>query len=127
MPPWADGARASSPGGPAGLLDEPRCGAPRRVSDEQVEAVVVKTLESTPRDATQWSTRSMADASGLSDTTVLRIWHAFGLQPHRSDTFKLSPDPQLIEKVRDIVGLYLNPPERALVLCADEKACASEC
>ena len=108
--------------GAAGLLDEPKCGAPRRVTDEQVEAVVVNTLESTPRDATHWSTRGMAKASGLSDTTVLRIWHAFGLQPHRSNTFKLSTDPQLIEKVRDIVGLYLNPPEGALVLCADEKS-----
>ena len=108
--------------GPAGLLDEPRCGAPRRVSDAAVEEVVVRTLETTPRDATHWSTRGMAKATGLSDTTVLRIWHAFGLQPHRSDTFKLSNDPQLIEKVRDIVGLYLNPPTRALVLCADEKS-----
>jgi transposase len=108
--------------GLAGLLDEPRSGAPRKVSDEQVEQVVVKTLESTPRDATHWSTRSMAQASGLSDTTVLRIWRAFGLQPHRTEAFKLSNDPQLIEKVRDIVGLYLNPPERALVLCADEKS-----
>ena len=112
--------------GLAGLLDEPRPGAPRRITDDQVEAVVVKTLESTPRDATHWSTREMAKASGLSDTSVLRIWHAFGLQPHRAETFKLSNDPQLVEKVRDIVGLYLNPPERALVLCADEKACASD-
>ena len=108
--------------GLAGLLDEPRSGAPRRVGDEKVEAVVVKTLESSPRDATHWSTRGMATASGLSDTTVLRIWRAFGLQPHRAETFKLSTDPQLVEKVRDIVGLYLNPPERALVLCADEKS-----
>jgi transposase len=108
--------------GCAGLLDEPRCGAPRKIGDEQVEAVVVKTLESTPKDATHWSTRSMAQASGLSRPTVNRIWRAFGLQPHRTDTFKLSNDPQLVEKVRDIVGLYLNPPERALVLCADEKA-----
>ena len=108
--------------GLAGLLDEPRPGAPRRITDDQVEAVVVKTLESTPRDATHWSTREMAKVSGLSDTSVLRIWHAFGLQPHRAETFKLSNDPQLVEKVRDIVGLYLNPPERALVLCADEKA-----
>ena len=108
--------------GVAGLLDEPRRGAPRRISDDQIEAVVVKTLESTPRDATHWSTRGMAQASGLSDTTVLRIWRAFGLQPHRTETFKLSPDPQLVEKVRDIVGLYLNPPERALVLCVDEKS-----
>ena len=108
--------------GLAGLLDEPRSGAPRRIGDDQVERVVVKTLESTPRDATHWSTRGMAKATGLSDTTVLRIWRAFGLQPHRTDTFKLSTDPQLVEKVRDIVGLYLNPPERALVLCADEKS-----
>jgi transposase len=108
--------------GPAGLLDEPRVGAPRRISDEQVEQVVVKTLESTPRAATHWSTRSMAAATGISRPTVHRIWRAFGLQPHRADTFKLSTDPQLIEKVRDIVGLYLNPPERALVLCADEKS-----
>src|SRR5207302_8931324 len=79
-------------------------------------------LESTPRDATHWSTREMAKASGLSDTSVLRIWHAFGLQPHRAETFKLSNDPQLVEKVRDIAGLYLHPPERALVLCTDEKA-----
>jgi transposase len=108
--------------GLAGLLDEPRSGAPRRISDDQIEAVVVKTLESTPRDRTHWSTRGMAQASGLSDTSVLRIWRAFGLQPHRTETFKLSNDPQLVEKVRDIVGLYLNPPERALVLCADEKS-----
>jgi transposase len=108
--------------GLAGLLDEPRPGAPRKISDEQVEAVVVKTLESTPRDATHWSTRGMAAASGVSDTSVLRIWHAFGLQPHRSQTFRLSNDPQLVEKVRDIVGLYLSPPERALVLCVDEKS-----
>jgi transposase len=108
--------------GSAGLLDEPRSGAPRRISDAQVEEVVVKTLESTPRDATPWTTRGMAKAVGLSDTTVLRIWRAFGLQPHRSDTFKLSADPQLVEKVRDIVGLYLNPPEGAIVLCTDEKS-----
>jgi transposase len=108
--------------GLAGLLDEPRCGAPRKISDEQVEGIVVKTLESTPRDATHWSTRSMAAASGISRPTVNRIWRAFGLQPHRSDSFKLSTDPQLVEKVRDIVGLYLNPPDRALVLCADEKS-----
>jgi transposase len=106
--------------GVAGLLDEPRSGVPRTITDEQVEAMLVKTLESTPRDATHWSTRSMAAASGLSRASVGRIWRAFGLQPHRVETFKLSTDPQLIEKVRDIVGLYLNPPERALVLCADE-------
>jgi transposase len=108
--------------GVAGLLDEPRSGVPRKITDERVEAMIIKTLESTPRDATHWSTRSMAAATGLSRATVGRIWRAFGLQPHRTETFKLSTDPQLIEKVRDIVGLYLNPPERALVLCADEKS-----
>jgi len=105
-----------------GLLDDPRPGAPRTVSDAQVEAVVTLTLESTPRDATHWSTRAMAARCGLSQTTVSRIWRAFGLQPHRTDTFKLSPDPLFVEKVRDIVGLYLDPPERALVLCVDEKS-----
>jgi transposase len=108
--------------GVAGLLDEPRSGGPRRISDELVEAVVVKTLESTPRDATHWSVRSTAAATGMTRQTVHRIWKPFGLQPHRSESFKLSTDPQLIEKVRDIVGLYLDPPERALVLCADERA-----
>jgi transposase len=105
-----------------GLYDEPRPGAPRKVSDDQVEKVVIQTLESTPRGQTHWSTRGLAKASGLSRMTISRIWHAFGLQPHRADTFKLSPDPQLIEKVRDIVGLYMNPPEHALVLCVDEKS-----
>ena len=104
-----------------GLLDEPRCGAPRQVEDAQIEAVIVRTLESVPRDATHWSTRAMAKSSGLSHMTIQRIWTAFGLQPHRSETFKLSTDPQFVEKVRDIVGLYLAPPERALVLCLDEK------
>src|SRR5216683_5552911 len=108
--------------GVAGLLDEPRSGAPRRITDDHVEAVIIRTLESTPRDATHWSVRSMAAATGMTRQTVHRIWKAFGLQPHRSETFKLSTDPQLIEKVRDIVGLYLDPPERALVLCADEKS-----
>ncbi len=105
-----------------GLLDEPRPGAPRRISDDDVERVVTMTLESTPRDATHWSTRSMARASGLSQTAVSRIWRAFALQPHRTETFKLSKDPLFIEKVRDIVGLYLQPPERALVLSVDEKS-----
>ncbi|MDQ6720696.1 MAG: IS630 family transposase [Candidatus Dormibacteraeota bacterium] len=108
--------------GLAGLLDEPRPGAPRQVSDEQVETVLTQTLEAMPRDATHWSTRSMANASGLSHTTVRKIWTAFGLQPHRVDSFKLSNDPQFIAKVRDIVGLYLNPPDRAVVLCVDEKS-----
>jgi transposase len=105
-----------------GLYDEPRPGAPRKVSDDQVEKVVIQTLESTPRGQTHWSTRGLAKASGLSRMTISRIWHAFGLQPHRADTFKLSPDPQLIEKVRDIVGLYMNPPDHALVFWVDEKS-----
>src|SRR6516165_7564886 len=104
-----------------GLYDEPRPGAPRKVSDAEVERVVIQTLESTPRGETHWSTRGMAKATGLSRITISRIWRAFGLQPHRTDTFKLSPDPLLIEKVRDIVGLYMNPPDHALVLCVDEK------
>lgn len=106
----------------AGLLDEPRPGAPRKISDRAVARVVTMTLESQPRDATHWSTRSLAKACGLSHMTVARIWRAFSLQPHRSETFKLSADPLFIEKVRDIVGLYMNPPEHALVLCVDEKA-----
>src|SRR5215208_6903508 len=105
-----------------GLLDEPRPGRPRTITDEQVEAVVIKTLESTPRDATHCSTRSMAREIGLTQSAVLRIWKAFGLQPHRQETWKLSKDPQFIDKVRDVVGLYLNPPERAVVLCVDEKS-----
>src|SRR6202049_2695143 len=105
-----------------GLYDEPRPGAPRTISDDQVEKLVVQTLESTPRGQTHWSTRGLAKASGLSRMTISRIWHAFGLQPHRAETFKLSPDPLLIEKVRDIVGLYIHPPEHALVLCVDEKS-----
>ena len=105
-----------------GLLDEPRPGAPRQVSDAQIERVVRLTLESIPADATHWSTRAMARRSGLSQTMITRIWRAFALQPHRVEGFKLSKDPLFIEKVRDIVGLYLNPPERALVLCVDEKA-----
>jgi transposase len=105
-----------------GLLDEPRPGAPRQIGDAQIERVVRLTLESTPADATHWSTRAMAKRSGLSQSTVGRIWRAFVLQPHRVEGFKLSKDPLFIEKVRDIVGLYLNPPDKALVLCVDEKA-----
>jgi transposase len=105
-----------------GLLDEPRPGRPRTVSDAQVEEVIIKTLESTPKDATHWSTRSMAAEAGLSQTAVSRIWRAFGLQPHRQETWKLSRDPQFVAKVRDVVGLYLDPPERAVVLCVDEKS-----
>lgn len=108
--------------GPDGLLDEPRPGAPRTIGDDQVEAVIVKTLEATPTDATHWSTRSMAHATGLSQSSVSRIWRAFGLQPHRAQSFKLSTDPLFVEKVRDVVGLYLDPPERAVVLCVDEKS-----
>jgi len=105
-----------------GLLDEPRPGAPRTIRDADVERVVTLTLESTPEDATHWSTRAMARRTGMSQSAVSRIWRAFALQPHRSETFKLSRDPLFIEKVRDIVGLYLNPPEKALVLCVDEKS-----
>lgn len=105
-----------------GLLDEPRPGAPRTVTDAAVERVVAQTLETTPPHATHWSTRTLAQASGVSRSTVSRIWRAFGLQPHRTETFKLSADPLFIEKVRDIVGLYLQPPDKALVLCVDEKA-----
>jgi transposase len=105
-----------------GLLDEPRPGAPRRISDGDVERVMRVTLETAPRDATHWSTRSMARRCGLSQTAVSRIWRAFSLRPHRVKTVKLSKDPLFIEKVRDIVGLYLNPPDKALVLCVDEKA-----
>jgi transposase len=108
--------------GPAGLLDEPRVGAPRRISDDTVEAVVTTTLETMPKQATHWSTRALAAQTGISHMSVKRIWQAFGLQPHRVETFKLSNDPQFIEKVRDIVGLYLNPPDKALVLCVDEKS-----
>ena len=105
-----------------GLLDQPRNGRPRMFDDADVERVIALTLETTPKDATHWSTRSMARRSGLSHNTVSRIWRAFALQPHRTETFKLSADPLFIEKVRDIVGLYLNPPDRALVLCVDEKS-----
>ncbi|MBW8710569.1 MAG: IS630 family transposase [Mycobacterium sp.] len=106
----------------AGLADEPRPGGPRRIDDAQIEAVVVATLERAPKDATHWSRASMAAESGLSRSTVGRIWRAFQLKPHLVDTFKLSSDPLFVDKVRDVVGLYLDPPERALVLCVDEKS-----
>ena len=105
-----------------GLFDEPRPGTPRKITDAQVEQVIVRTLESTPRGATPWSTRTMARASGLSNATISRIWRAFGVQPHRTEPVKLSPDPLLVPNVRDIVGLYLHPPEHAVVLCVDDKA-----
>src|SRR6476659_8592753 len=105
-----------------GLHDEPRPGKPRTISDQQVERVIVKTLEERPANATHWSTRSMAAATGMSQSAVSRIWRAFGLKPHQTEAFKLSPDPQFIDKVRDIVGLYLNPPDAAVVLCVDEKS-----
>jgi transposase len=108
--------------GPDGLYDEPKPGAPRSITDAAVEAVIVRTLETTPQDATHWSSRMMARQSGLSTSSVQRIWRAFGLQPHRTETFKLSTDPLFIDKVRDVVGLYLAPPERAVVLCVDEKS-----
>src|SRR5213596_1428753 len=105
-----------------GLHDEPRPGKPRSISDGDVERVIVKTLEEQPANATHWSTRSMATATGMSQTAISRIWRAFALKPHQLETFKLSPDPQFIDKVRDIVGLYLNPPKAAVVLCVDEKS-----
>jgi transposase len=105
-----------------GLLDEPRPGAPRTVTDQKVADVVTATLETLPFGRTHWSSRGMARASGLAPSTVQRIWKAFSLQPHRSETFKLSTDPQFVDKVRDIVGLYLDPPDRAVVLCVDEKS-----
>ena len=105
-----------------GLLDEPRPGAPRRITDAMIERVITDTLETTPRDATHWSTRAMAKHVGLSQSAIARMWKAFALQPHRVETFKLSKDPLFIDKVRDIVGLYVAPPERALVLCVDEKS-----
>ncbi|MBB4986695.1 transposase [Streptomyces sp. SFB5A] len=105
-----------------GLCDEPRPGVPRKITDADVERVIVKTLEETPKDATHWSTRSMAAATGMSQSAISRIWRAFALQPHRAETSLLSKDPLFIDKVRDVVGLYLDPPERALVLCVDEKS-----
>jgi transposase len=105
-----------------GVLDEPRPGRPRTVVDEQVEAVITRTLETSPKDATHWSTRSLAAELGMSQSAVSRIWRAFGLAPHRQDSWKLSKDPQFIDKVRDVVGLYLDPPEAAVVLCVDEKS-----
>lgn len=104
-----------------GLVDEPRPGAPRTISDEDVEAIVVRTLEDKPVDATHWSTRDLAKRAGISPSSVGRIWHAFGLKPWLTDTFKLSEDPQFVDKVRDVVGLYMNPPEHAVVMCVDEK------
>lgn len=105
-----------------GLLDAPRSGAPRSIADEQVSAVIAKTLETMPRNATHWSTRRMAREVGMSQTAITRIWRAFGLQPHRQETFKLSTDPMFVDKVRDIVGLYMAPPVNAMVLCVDEKS-----
>ncbi len=105
-----------------GSTTTPGQGAPRKIGDDAVEAVIVKTLEQTPKNATHWSTRSMAKETGMSQSAISRIWRAFGLKPHLVESFKLSPDPQFVEKVRDVVGLYVNPPEGALVLCVDEKS-----
>ena len=105
-----------------GLSDEPRPGRPRTIEDEKVAQVIERTLTSRPADATHWSLRSMAKEAGLSHTSIWRIWGAFGLRPHRAETFKLSSDPHFVEKVRDIIGLYMSPPDRALVLCVDEKS-----
>ncbi len=105
-----------------GLVDAPRSGIPRKISDQDVERAITLTLETTPREATHWSRRSLAKKTGMSETTVGRIWRAFGLRPHRVETFKLSSDPMFIDKVRDVVGLYLSPPEKAVVLCVDEKS-----
>jgi len=116
---WRERFRQS---GLDGLLDEPRVGAPRKISDQKIEEVVTKTLESMPTNSTHWSTRLMAAESGLTQNAIVRIWRAFGLQPHRVENFKFSKDPQFVEKVRDMVGLYLNPPDRAIVLCVDEKS-----
>lgn len=116
---WRERYRAQ---GMEGLADEPRPGTPRKITDAKVEEAITQTLESLPTAATHWSTRSLAKKVGLSQSAVVRIWHSFGLQPHRTQTFKLSTDPYLVEKVRDIVGLYLNPPAHAIVLCVDEKS-----
>jgi transposase len=105
-----------------GLTDQERPGAPRKITDKDVEEVITKTLETKPKSATHWSTRGMAEATGMSQSSISRIWRAFGLKPHRTETFKLSNDPFFIEKVRDVVGLYMNPPDRAIVLCIDEKS-----
>jgi len=105
-----------------GLYDEPRVGAPRTISDEAVEAVIVQTLETTPPGETHWSTRTMAAKAGMSHTMIGRIWRTFGLKPHVTESFKISPDPQLIDKVRDVVGLYMNPPDHAVVFAVDEKS-----
>jgi transposase len=115
-------AKAFSASAPDRLLDEPRPGTRRRLSEAEVERVLARTLESQPQAATHWSTRSLAQAAGLSPSSISRIWRAFSLRPHRSETFKLSRDPLFLDKVRDIVGLYLNPPDRALVLGVDEKS-----
>ena len=105
-----------------GLLDEPRPGAPRKIGDDAIAETIRRTLETRPEGATHWSLRAMARVTGYAPSTIHRIWKAFGLQPHRAETFKLSADPLFVEKVRDIVGLYLSPPDRAVVLCVDEKS-----
>ena len=122
--PSGDGGQVARPvraGTPRRPRGRPRPGPPRKITDAMVEEVIVKTLEQAPPDATHWSTRSMAEAMGISQTSVSQIWRAFGIKPHVVEEFKVSPDPQFIDKTRDVVGLYLNPPEAAVVICVDEK------
>ena len=122
MPPWANGEPDSSSADSRACYDEPRVGGPRTISDADVEAVVVKTLETTPKGETHWSTRTMAAKAGMSHTMIGRIWRTFGLKPHITQSFKMSPDPQLVDKIRDVVGLYMNPPNNAVVFSFDEKS-----
>jgi hypothetical protein len=122
MRPWVNGGLASLSAGSTACMTTPPVGAPRNISDEAVEAVIVKTLETTPQGETHWSTRTMAAKAGMSHTMVGRIWRTFGLKPHITRSFKISPDPQLVDKIGDVVGLYMNPPHNAVVFSFDEKS-----